>query len=62
MAKTNSSKNVVDRLVSAKSPAEKSAATRLLNKYISERQQAGLNPNLVRAAIKGSVTKRGVQS
>lgn len=52
------SSNLVTKLVNAKTPAQKSAATRVLNQYVNERANDGYSPSGVRAAIKASVTRR----
>lgn len=51
------STTLVQRLAIAKTPAQKSAASRLLNQYVKSRVSLGYNEKGVRASIKGSVTR-----
>jgi len=48
---------LVERLARARTPAQKSAASRLLNRYVRSRVALGFNESGVRASIKGAVTR-----
>lgn len=48
--------DVVMALKKAKSPSQRATATRLLNRYVSQRGKAGFNERQVRAGIKARLT------
>ena len=48
---------LVQRLAGAKTPAQRSAATKMLNRYIQKRVSEGCTATGVLGAVKASVTK-----
>lgn len=49
--------SLVQRIANAKTPAQKSAASRLLNRYVRSQVAKGLSESRVRASVKGAVTR-----
>lgn len=50
-------KTVVSAVRNADTPGKKGAASRLLNQYVLQQQQKGMDPMRVRAAIKAVVNR-----
>lgn len=50
-------KTVITALKEANTPAQKGAATRLLGRYVNQREKEGKDPARVRAAIKAVMNR-----